>query len=87
MALRTVNAQAAQNIQKRPKSLLWEVMAMLNQSQADLAALHVSFLALTAKMDADFADVTNASIDYASSVDPAAQTMDTITTRELGVPD
>jgi len=41
---------------------------------ADLTAIRAAFVALTAKMDADFADVTNASTDYAASVDPAALT-------------
>ena len=86
MAVRTVAIQAAQNITKSPKSVIWSMMAMLNQAQADLDDLHVAFLALTAKMDADFSDVTNASVDYAASVDPSAQSMDTITTRELGAP-
>lgn len=37
----------------------------------DLTEIHTQFKALTAKMDADFADVANASTDYAASVDPA----------------
>lgn len=41
----------------------------------DIDVLRAAFVALTAKMDADFADVTNASVDYASSVDPAAMTI------------
>jgi len=41
---------------------------------ADLTAIRAAFVALTAKMDADFADVTNASVDYAASVNPAALT-------------
>lgn len=38
----------------------------------DLTAIRTAITTLTAKMDADFADVTNASVDYATSVDPAA---------------
>jgi hypothetical protein len=49
-----------------------QLIALLEQMRADNAALRTAFLALTAKMDADFADVSNASIDYASSVNPAA---------------
>lgn len=45
-----------------------------NALRADVTAIRTAFLALTAKMDADFADVTNASADYAASVDPAALT-------------
>lgn len=86
MAVRTVSINAAANITKSPKSVIWSLMAIANQQQADLAAHRAAIVALTAKMDADFADVTNASVDYASSIDPVADTSDTITTRELGSP-
>ena len=49
-----------------------EVRRVFESMQADLAALRAAFVTLTAKMDADFADVTNASVDYATSCDPAA---------------
>ena len=52
-----------------------ELKRALSAAQADLAALRAAFVALTAKMDADFADVANASVDYATSVDPAALTL------------
>jgi hypothetical protein len=45
-----------------------QLTAILN----DLTELRAQFVALLAKMDADFADVTNASTDYAASVTPAA---------------
>ncbi len=49
-----------------------ELAKALTAMQADIAALRAAFVALTAKMDADFANVTNASVDYATSVNPAA---------------
>lgn len=49
-----------------------ELKPVLDSILTDLASLRAAFVALTAKMDADFADVTNASTDYASSVDPDA---------------
>ena len=45
---------------------------ILTDVLADLTKLHSAVTTLTAKMDADFADVTNASVDYAASVDPVA---------------
>lgn len=52
-----------------------ELKRVMNAVQTDLSNLRSAFVALTAKMDADFADVTNASVDYASSVDPDALTL------------
>ena len=49
-----------------------ELQKVLTAMQADIAALRTAFVALTAKMDSDFANVTNASVDYATSVNPAA---------------
>ena len=49
-----------------------EFKRVMDAVLADSTALRAAFVALTAKMDADFADVTNASTDYAASVDPAA---------------
>ncbi len=45
---------------------------ILTDVLADLTVLRTAITTLTAKMDADFADVTNASVDYAASVDPVA---------------
>jgi hypothetical protein len=52
-----------------------EFKRVMDAVLADSTALRAAFVALTAKMDADFADVTNASTDYAASVDPAALTL------------
>lgn len=49
-----------------------ELRHLLDAARQDIANLRAAFVALTAKMDADFADVTNASTDYAASVDPDA---------------
>lgn len=50
------------------------------QTIADLEALvndlRTQYVALLAKMDADFADVTNASVDYATSVPPTVAAVD-----------
>ncbi len=48
-----------------------EAKRVMDAVLADLTELRTAFVALTAKMDADFGDVTNASVDYATSVDPA----------------
>ena len=53
-----------------------EMRRVMSAVLADSTALRAAFVALTAKMDADFADVANASVDYASSVDPAALTLE-----------
>lgn len=52
-----------------------ELKRALNAVQNDLTELRAQFVALLAKMDADFADVANASVDYAASVTPAALTL------------
>lgn len=56
-----------------------DLRATINAMQADVAELRTQFVALLAKMDADFADVTNASTDYAASVTPAAITASNLT--------
>lgn len=45
-----------------------ELRALLEAARVDINTLKTKMAALTAKMDADFADVTNASTDYASSI-------------------
>lgn len=52
-----------------------EFKRVLGAVLADLTAVRTSVTDLTAKMDADFADVANASVDYAASVNPAALTL------------
>ena len=52
-----------------------EFKRVMDAVLADLTAVRTSVTDLTAKMDTDFADVTNASVDYASSVNPAALTL------------
>ena len=52
-----------------------EFKRIMNAVLTDMTAVRSAFVALTAKMDADFADVANASTDYAASVDPAALTL------------
>lgn len=84
MSVRTVNAQAAANVQKQPKSMLWSIMAILNQQAADAVALRAAIVGITAQLDGE--DVTNLDTDYAANNDPAALTSDTLTTRELGLP-
>jgi len=55
-----------------------EMKRVLNAAQADLAALRAAFVALTAKLDTDFAAqngvVTSSQLDvnYATLTDPAA---------------
>ena len=50
------------------------------QTIADLEALvndlRAKYIALLAKMDADFADVTNASTDYSTTVQPTVAAVD-----------
>lgn len=53
-------------------------LAQFNALQADVIALRTAYQALLAKMDADFADVTNASVDYVASVSAAAVTSDSV---------
>lgn len=72
MAVRTVTPSATNALNG---SLLGELVAIVNE-------LSTAVNALTAKMDTDFADVTNASTDYASSVG----TMDTLAYRGGGTP-
>lgn len=84
MAVRTVAIQAAANIIKSPKSMLWSVMAILNQQAADAVALRAAIVGITAQLDGE--DVTNLDTNYAANNDPAALTSDTLTTRELGAP-
>lgn len=64
-----------QHFTHAPSQEAIEFKRVLSAVLADSTALRTAFVALTAKMDADFADVTNASVDYASSVDPAALTL------------
>ena len=64
-----------QHFTHAPSQEAIEFKRVLDAVLADSTALRTAFVALTAKMDADFADVTNASVDYASSVDPAALTL------------
>jgi hypothetical protein len=52
-----------------------ELKRALNAVQNDLDELRTKFIALLAKMDADFANVTNASVDYESTTTPAALTL------------
>lgn len=56
-----------------------ETIDAYNALKADFDDLRTQYVALLAKMDADFADVTNASVDYAASVSPAAATSAAIT--------
>lgn len=84
MAVRTVAIQAAANVTKSPKSMLWSIMAILNQQAADAVAMHAAIVGITAQLDGE--DVTNLDTDYAANHDPAALTSDTMTTRELGAP-
>lgn len=51
-----------------------DLVAELNRMQADILELRTQLVALLTKMDADFADVTNASTDYVSTTSPAALT-------------
>lgn len=55
-----------------------EAIAAFNLLKADHEELRTQYVALLAKMDADFADVTNADTDYAASVTPAASTSSAI---------
>lgn len=61
---------AVRNVENRdviPNTAVSELIAVVNSLSAKLAAL-------TAKMDADFADVTSASTDYVASI-PDADTI------------
>jgi len=64
-----------QHFKHAPAQEQIEFKRVTNAVLTDLTALRAAFVALTAKMDADFADVTGASVDYASSVNPAALTL------------
>ena len=64
-----------QHFKHAPTQESIEFKRIMDAVLADSTALRTSFVALTAKMDADFADVANASVDYAASVDPAALTL------------
>jgi hypothetical protein len=55
-----------------PAQMSQEVRALFESVLADLTALRAAQLALLAKMDTDFADVTNASTNYAATCTPAA---------------
>ncbi len=57
------------------KNCIYQMMIIVN-------ALSTAMNALTSKMDTDFADVTNASVDYASTIG----TMDTLDFLETGAP-
>jgi hypothetical protein len=46
----------------------YELKQALQDARTDIAALRASMAALLAKMDADFANVSNASTDYAATV-------------------
>lgn len=50
-----------------------------NALRADVVELRTQLIALLTKMDADFADVSNASVDYVSSVSPDAITSEDLT--------
>jgi len=64
-----------QHFKHAPTQESIEMKRVMSAVLADSTALREAFVALTAKMDLDFADVSNASVDYASSVDPAALTL------------
>lgn len=64
-----------QHFSHAPTQEAIEFKRVMTAVLADSTALRTAITTLTAKMDADFADVTNASVDYASSVDPAALTV------------
>ena len=64
-----------QHFKNHPTQESIELKRMFAAVLVDMAAQRAAFVALTAKMDADFADVSNASTDYAATVDPAALTL------------
>ena len=70
-----MNVSIKQHFKHHPVQEEIELKRVNNAILADMTAMHTAITTLTAKMDADFADVTNASVDYATSVDPAALTL------------
>ena len=64
-----------QHFSHAPTQEAIEFKRVMSAVLADMTAMRTAITTLTAKMDADFADVTNASVDYAASVDPAALTL------------
>lgn len=65
----------AKNFKHHPVQEETQLKAGFNAVQADLTELRTQFVALLTKMDADFADVANASVDYVSTTSPAALTL------------
>lgn len=64
-----------QHFKHAPAQESIESKRIMNAVLADMTAVRTAVTDLTAKMDADFADVANASVDYAASVDPVALTL------------
>lgn len=76
--LGSFSAAQRRDLTKLFDAIRTDLTALRTQALAahvDIDVLRASVVALTAKMDTDFADVTNASTDYAASVNPAAMTV------------
>lgn len=63
------------NFKHHPVQEQVELKAGFEALLVDLAMLRTNQIALLTKMDADFADVANASVDYVSTTSPDALTV------------